>query len=51
VLSDATAERLAALGWEVRRLSGVGHDFWLEDADRTADALRDILVGDHRLDR
>ncbi len=51
VLPDATAERLAELGWEVRRLTGVGHDFWLQDADRTADALRDILVGDHRLDR
>ena len=37
VLPDATAERLADLGWEVRRLPGVGHDFWLEDADRTVD--------------
>lgn len=46
VLPDATAERLADLGWEVRRLSGVGHDFWLEDADRTVDAVRDLLVGD-----
>ena len=45
VLPDATAERLAALGWEVRRLPGVGHDFWLEDADRTVEAVRDLLVG------
>ena len=46
VLPDATAERLADLGWEVRRLPGVGHDFWLEDADRTVDAVRDLLVGE-----
>ena len=44
VLPDATAERLAALGWDVRRLPGVGHDFWLEDADRTMAAVRDLLV-------
>jgi hypothetical protein len=29
----------------VRRLPGVGHDFWLEDADRTVEAVRDLLVG------
>ena len=46
VLPDATAERLAALGWDVRRLPGVGHDFWLQDADRTAEVVRDVLVGD-----
>jgi pimeloyl-ACP methyl ester carboxylesterase len=46
VLPDATAERLADLGWEVRRLPGVGHDFWLEDADGTTAAVRDLLVGD-----
>jgi pimeloyl-ACP methyl ester carboxylesterase len=46
VLPDATAERLADLGWQVRRLPGVGHDFWLEDADGTVDAVRDLLVGD-----
>jgi pimeloyl-ACP methyl ester carboxylesterase len=46
VLPDATAERLADLGWQVRRLPGVGHDFWLEDADRTHEAVRDLLVGD-----
>ena len=48
VLPDATAERLADLGWEVRRLPGVGHDFWLEDAARTVDAVRDLLVGADR---
>ena len=46
VLPDATADRLSDLGWEVRRLPGVGHDFWLEDADRTLDAVRDLLVGE-----
>ena len=45
VLPDATAVRLEALGWDVRRLPGVGHDFWLEDADRTFGAVRDVLVG------
>jgi pimeloyl-ACP methyl ester carboxylesterase len=47
VLPDAIAERLADLGWEVRRLPGVGHEFWLEDADRTVDSVRDLLVGEH----
>ena len=45
VLPDETAARLEALGWEVRRLSGVGHDFWLQDADRTYAAVRDVLLG------
>ena len=44
VLPDATAERLAVLGWDVRRLPGVGHDFWLQEADRTMAAVRDLLV-------
>ncbi len=47
VLPDATAERLADLGWNVRRLPEVGHDFWLEDADGTVDVVRDLLVGEH----
>ena len=46
VLPDARAQRLADLGWDVRRLPGVGHDFWLEDADRTVDVVRDLLVGE-----
>ena len=46
VLPDATAERLADLGWQVRRLPGVGHEFWLEDADLTVGAVRDLLIGD-----
>ena len=46
VLPDATAARLEALGWDVRRVTGVGHDFWLEDADRTYASLRDVLLGD-----
>ena len=46
VLPDATAARLEALGWDVRRVTGVGHDFWLQDADRTYAAVRDVLLGD-----
>jgi pimeloyl-ACP methyl ester carboxylesterase len=46
VLPNATADRLHELGWDVRRLPGVGHDFWLEDADRTFEAVRAVLVGE-----
>jgi pimeloyl-ACP methyl ester carboxylesterase len=46
VLREETAERLSALGWEIRRLPGVGHDFWLEDAGRTLDVVHDLLVGE-----
>lgn len=45
VLPDATAARLAALGWEVCRLTGVGHDFWLQDPDRTWAGVRGVLLG------
>lgn len=45
VLPDADAARLVELGWDVRRLPGVGHDFWLQDADGTFAAVRDLLVG------
>ena len=51
VLPDATAERLAELGWEVRRLPGVGHDFWLEDADRTVDEAAPEPGAGHGTDR
>ena len=44
VLPDATAARLQALGWDVRRVAGIGHDFWLQDADRTCTAVRDVLL-------
>ena len=44
VLPDEMAVRLEALGWDVRRLPGVGHDFWLEDADRTFAAVQDLLA-------
>jgi len=46
VLPDATAARLEALGWDIRRLTGLGHDFWLEDVDRTYASVRDVLLGD-----
>ncbi len=45
VVPAETVARLEGLGWEVRPLAGVGHDFWLQDADRTWAAIRD-LVGD-----
>jgi pimeloyl-ACP methyl ester carboxylesterase len=46
VLPDKDAERLADLGWDVRRLPGVGHDFWLQEPDGTTAAIRDLLVGE-----
>ncbi len=45
VLPDVTATRLEALGWDIRRITGVGHDFWLEDAERTYMSVRDVLLG------
>lgn len=49
VLPDEAAARLAALGWDVRRVAGIGHDFWLQDADRTWAAVRDLLLGDRNV--
>jgi len=46
VVPDPVATRLARVGWEVRRVAGLGHDLWLQDADRTWDAVRDVLLGD-----
>ena len=46
VLPDEVADALAALGWDVRRLPGIGHDFWLEDPDRTWSAVQDVLLDD-----
>ena len=43
VLPAATAAALAQQGWEIRRVEGIGHDFWLEDADRTWAAIADAL--------
>ncbi|SEC59701.1 Pimeloyl-ACP methyl ester carboxylesterase [Nocardioides exalbidus] len=47
VLPDELADRLAALGWDVRRLPGVGHDFWLQDADRTWASVADLVASPH----
>lgn len=44
VLPDDLAAELTDLGWEVRRLPGVGHDFWLQDAERTWAAVEDVLL-------
>lgn len=43
VLPEAAAAALAQQGWELRHLAGVGHDFWLEDADRTWAAIADAV--------
>jgi pimeloyl-ACP methyl ester carboxylesterase len=43
VLPDAYAARLEAVGWEVRRISGIHHDMHLEDPDRTFAAIANLL--------
>ena len=43
VISDALVAALERLGWGVRRLPGLHHDLHLEDADRTFEALRELL--------
>lgn len=44
VVPDAVVSQLEDLGWGVRRLSGLGHDFWLEDPDRTWDGVSDLFA-------
>ena len=43
VVPPELAAELADLGWDVRRLPAVGHDFWLEDPTRTTNALQDLF--------
>lgn len=43
VLPDRLAEDLVTRGWQVRRISGVGHSLWLEDPQRVFDAVEDVL--------
>jgi pimeloyl-ACP methyl ester carboxylesterase len=43
VISDELARALEKLGWDVRRLPGLHHDMHLEDADRTFEAIHDLL--------
>lgn len=43
VLPDAYAAQLEAAGWDVRRIAGVHHDMHLEDPDRTAETVLDLL--------
>ena len=43
VVPDALAAELAAAGWVLRRAPDVHHEFWLEDADVTFAAIRDLL--------
>lgn len=43
VLPDEYAARLEASGWEIRRIPGVHHDMQLEDPDRTAETILDLL--------
>lgn len=44
VVPDARVLALEAAGWDVVRLPGIGHDFWLEDADATWSALEGLLA-------
>lgn len=44
VVPDAVVADLEDRGWSVRRLSGIGHDFWLEDADLTWTGIRDLFA-------
>lgn len=43
VISDTLAGALQQLGWDVRRLPGLHHDMHLENADRTFEAIHDLL--------
>ncbi|MCA1186915.1 MULTISPECIES: alpha/beta fold hydrolase [unclassified Saccharopolyspora] len=42
VPADLAAD-LARHGWDVRRLSELTHEFWLENADRTTEAVADLF--------
>jgi hypothetical protein len=44
VVPDDVVAQLEELGWGVRQLSGIGHDFWLEDPDRTWTGIRDLFA-------
>ncbi|GAA1863626.1 hypothetical protein GCM10009836_49980 [Pseudonocardia ailaonensis] len=41
VVPDALATELEGLGWEIRRVPTVHHEFWVEDFDATWDAIQD----------
>ena len=43
VISNDLAEALEKLGWDVRHLPGLHHDMHLENADRTFEAIHDLL--------
>ena len=43
VVPDERVAQFESLGWSVRRIPSIGHDFWLEDADRTFAATRDLF--------
>jgi pimeloyl-ACP methyl ester carboxylesterase len=45
VLAGDAPAAFERAGWEIRRVSGIGHDFWLEDPDRTWAAISDLVVG------
>lgn len=45
VTPDLLVSQLEALGWGVRRIPAIGHDFWLEDAEKTFAATRDLFTG------
>ncbi|GAA1863601.1 hypothetical protein GCM10009836_49950 [Pseudonocardia ailaonensis] len=41
VVPDALATELEGLGWEIRRVPTVHHEFWVEDFDATWAAVHD----------
>lgn len=43
VVPDPLPAELAADGWDVRRIRGIGHVLYLENARRVYDAIRDVL--------
>ena len=43
VISHALAGSLEKLGWDIRSLPGLHHDMHLENADRTFEAIHDVL--------
>jgi pimeloyl-ACP methyl ester carboxylesterase len=43
VIPDPVPAELQALGWDVRRVEGLGHSLWLEDPQKVWDAVADVF--------
>lgn len=43
VVPPALATDLERLGWDLRRLDGITHELWLEDAPKTTEAVADLF--------